>query len=87
MFVGALGAEASNLGLRAVATAGVFLGGGIPTKILPALRSPTFLKTFHAKFPMEALVSNMPVSVIQMNNSALLGAAVAATHLADGEIV
>ena len=87
MFVGALGAEASNLGLRAEATAGVFIGGGIPAKILPALRSPTFLKAFHRKSPMEALVSNMPVSVIQMNNSALLGAAVAATHLADGEIV
>ena len=87
LFVGALGAEAGNLGLRALATAGVFLGGGIPAKILPALRSATFLEAFRAKPPMEALVANMPVGVIAVNHAALLGAAVAAAHLADDEIV
>ena len=39
MFIAAYGAEAGNLALRAVATAGVYIGGGIAPKILPALES------------------------------------------------
>ena len=82
LFVGALGAEAGNLGLRSVATAGVYLGGGIPPKILPALRTPTFLDAFRAKAPMEALVDAMPIAVILEPHGALLGAAIAAQRLA-----
>ena len=37
MFVSAYGAEAGNLALRTMATAGVYIGGGIARKILPAL--------------------------------------------------
>ena len=37
MFVDAYGAEAGNLALRAVATAGVYVGGGIAPKLLAAL--------------------------------------------------
>jgi len=49
MFVEILGAEAGNLALRGVATGGVVVGGGIPPKILPALRQPRFLERFTAK--------------------------------------
>ena len=76
MFVSALGAEAGNLGLRSVASAGVYLGGGIPPKILPALKEPEFLAAFRSKEPMDHLVASMPVSVILEPDSALLGAAV-----------
>ena len=78
LFAGVLGAEAGNLGLRSTATAGVFLGGGIPAKILPALRTATFLDAFRAKAPMSRLVAAMPVAVIMEPDAALLGAAVAA---------
>jgi glucokinase len=78
LFVGALGAEAGNLALRAVATAGVYLGGGIPPKILPALRSEGFLDAFRAKAPLGALVAAVPVHVITCADPGLLGAAVAA---------
>ncbi len=81
LFVGALGAEAGNLGLRSVATAGVYLGGGIPPKILPALRAPTFLDAFRSKAPMGALVDAMPIAVILEPHGALLGAAMAAQRL------
>ena len=84
LFTGALGAEAGNLGLRSTATAGVYLGGGIPSKILPALRTATFLDAFRAKAPMNALVEAMPVTVILEPDAALLGAAMAALELADG---
>ena len=84
LFTGALGAEAGNLGLRSTATAGVYLGGGIPSKILPALRTATFLDAFRAKAPMNALVEAMPVTVILEPDAALLGGASAALELADG---
>ena len=82
LFTGALGAEAGNLGLRALATAGVYIGGGIAPRILPALASPQFLHAFRAKGPMEGLMQSMPIRVIRAANPALLGAAVAARDLA-----
>lgn len=81
LFVGALGAEAGNLGLRSVATGGVFLGGGIPAKILPALHTETFIRAFLEKSPMNALVDKMPIAVILESRASLLGAAIAADEL------
>ncbi len=49
LFVGAYGAEAGNLALRTVATGGVFIGGGIAPKILPALTAGTFMHAFRSK--------------------------------------
>ena len=81
MFVSAYGAEAGNLALRGVATAGVFVGGGIAPKILPALRDGRFIQAFRAKGPMTELVSRMPVKVILNAEAGLLGAAVYAQQL------
>jgi glucokinase len=76
LFVSAYGAEAGNMGLRVVATAGVYVGGGIAPKILPALRSGLFMEAFAAKAPLDHLVGKMPVAVILNKQSGLLGAAV-----------
>jgi glucokinase len=76
MFVEAYGAEAGNLALGAVATRGVFIGGGIAPKILPALTTGTFLKAFRSKAPFESMLDRMPVKVILNAESGLLGAAV-----------
>ena len=81
MFAEAYGAEAGNLGLRGVATSGVFVGGGIALKILPALKDGRFMDAFRAKAPMSALVGQMPVHVIVNPDAGLLGAAVAAQRL------
>ena len=86
LFTAALGAEAGNLGLRALATAGVYVGGGIAPRILPALASPVFLDAFRAKGPMEGLMKSMPVRVIRAANPALLGAAVAARDLVSAPV-
>jgi glucokinase len=83
MFVSAYGAEAGNLALRGVATAGVFVGGGIAPKILPALKDGRFIDAFRAKGPMTELVSRMPVMVILNPEAGLLGAAVYAQELAE----
>lgn len=81
MFVDAYGAEAGNLALRSVATGGVYIGGGIAPKILPALRDGRFLAAFGAKPPMADLLAKMPVQVILNPEAGLLGAAVAAQEL------
>jgi glucokinase len=81
IFVEAYGAEAGNLGLRGVATAGVYIGGGIAPKILPALQNGRFIQAFGAKAPMADLVAAMPVSVIVKQDAGLLGAAIAAQQL------
>jgi glucokinase len=81
MFVSAYGAEAGNLALRGVALAGVFVGGGIAPKILPALQDGTFIEAFRAKGSMSALVEKVPVKVILSPEAGLLGAAVHAQDL------
>jgi glucokinase len=76
MFVAAYGAEAGNLALRAVATAGIYVGGGIAPKILPALETGTFVDAFKAKEPLSAFVATIPIAVILNSEAGLLGAAV-----------
>lgn len=83
IFVSAYGAEAGNLALRSMAAAGVFLGGGIAPKILPALLAGRFVEAFSAKAPMSDFLAQVPVSVILNQRAGLLGAAVHA-HLAAG---
>ena len=76
LFVEAYGAEAGNLALRTVATGGVFVGGGIAPKILPALTDGRFLRAFREKSPVGPLLEAMPVKVILNTEAGLLGAAV-----------
>jgi len=82
LFVSAYGAEAGNIGLRCVATAGVYVGGGIAPKILPALESGLFLDAFRNKEPMAHLLATMPLNVILNPDAGLLGAAVHAQQMA-----
>ena len=74
--IDAYGAEAGNVALRAVATGGVFIGGGIAPKILRALTTGAFMRAFTAKPPLEEMLRKMPVKIILNANAALLGAAV-----------
>jgi glucokinase len=75
IFVSAYGAAAGNLALTALSTRGMYLGGGIAPRILPAMRWPEFLDAFLAKAPMDALVARVPVRVILNAGAGLLGAA------------
>lgn len=77
-FVSAYGAAAGNLALTTLATGGIYVGGGIAPRILPALQWPAFIESFLAKPPMEALVSRVPVRVILNPRAGLLGAATCA---------
>jgi glucokinase len=74
-FVSVLGAEAGNLALKLLATGGVYLGGGIPPRILPALRDGRFMKAYLRKGRFANLLERMPVHVILNAKAGLLGAA------------
>ncbi len=75
LFIAVYGAEASNLALKAMATGGLFLAGGISPKILSKLKGPAFMKAFLDKGRMRPLVESMPVSVVTNEKAGLLGAA------------
>ena len=45
LFVELYGAEAGNLALKSLATGGVFIGGGIGAKIVPAMLDGTFIRS------------------------------------------
>jgi len=75
-FVSILGAEAGNLALKVLSTGGVYLGGGIPHRILPALQEDErLMRSFRRKGRMSHLLAQMPVYVILNPKVALLGAA------------
>jgi glucokinase len=82
MFVSAYGAEAGNLALRGLALGGIYVGGGIAPKILPAIRGGAFMLAFRDKAPMAEMLSKVPVKIILNEEAGLLGAASCANELA-----
>lgn len=68
------GAEAGNMALRALTFGGVYLGGGIAPKILPALQR-SFVRGYLAKGRFAKLLADVPVHVSLDPRTALLGAA------------
>jgi glucokinase len=75
LFVSVLGAEAGNMALTVLATGGVYLGGGISPRILPALRQEVFMQAFLNKGRLSDFLENVPVYVILNPMIALIGAA------------
>lgn len=84
IFVSCLGAEASNMALKTMAIGGVYLGGGIPVKLLPHIQSVAFLHAFNDKGRLSGLMENTPVLVIFNDQAALLGAAHSALEKSTG---
>ena len=75
MFCALYGAEAGNLALKCMALGGVFVGGGIAPKILPALQRGGFVKAYLDKGRFGTLLRTLPVSVALNPRAPLLGAA------------
>jgi glucokinase len=74
-FVSILGAEAGNLALKVMAMGGVYLGGGIPPKILNKLKDGTFMASFVNKGRFAEMLAQIPVYVILNDKTALFGSA------------
>ena len=79
MFVSIFGAVAGNLALTGMTTGGVYLGGGIPPKILSKLKENIFMKAFTNKGRFKGFLEKIPVRVILNDKAALIGAAYCAT--------
>ena len=76
MFISILGSVSGNLALTGMASGGVYLGGGIPPKILPKLKDDIFMESFIDKGRFRDFLEKVPVRVILNDRAALLGAAV-----------
>ena len=74
LFVDFYGAEAGNLALKGLTRGGVFIGGGIAPKILPALRDGRFIEAFKAKGRFRPLLETLPVKVATNQRAPLIGA-------------
>ncbi len=74
-FVTILGAEAGNLALKVLSTGGLFIGGGIPPRVLPALADGRFMQAFFRKGRFAHILRNIPVAVITNPDATLFGAA------------
>ena len=82
IFLQILGAEAANLGLKCLATGGVYVAGGIPTKILDAIKKGDLLEAFlrpGSKF--HQVRSSFPLHVVLHPEIGLLGSSKIARNL------
>jgi len=75
LFISILGAESSNMALKVMANGGVYLGGGIPPRILSLLKTGLFMKSFTDKGRFTSMLTKVPVYVILNPKTALFGAA------------
>lgn len=76
MFVRVLAVEASNMAFKVFATGGVYLGGGIPPRILPIIQSKLFKDAYLSHAVLGDLLKRFPVRVILNTDTALEGAAI-----------
>lgn len=81
LFLVAYGAFAGDMALACLARGGVFLAGGIATKLLPLLPQSGFSAAFNAKAEHTAIAARIPIHVATDPRLGLLGA----LRLATGE--
>lgn len=83
LFVSIYGAAAGNLALLAMASGGVFIGGGIAPKIIWKLKEGAFMRAFRDKGRLADIIEHFPVKVVMNDSAALLGAALQASRMLD----
>jgi glucokinase len=81
LFAACLGNIAGDHALAVMARGGVYLAGGVASKILPQLRAPRFREAFCAKGAHSALLMKIPVRAITSERVGVLGAARLASEL------
>ena len=81
LFVSLYGAQAGNLALTVMSVGGVYIGGGIVTKMLPKMTSGMFMQSFTDKGRFAQLLQDMPVRILLNPKAAQVGAAHAAREL------
>lgn len=75
LFTSILGAQAGNLAMTVSSFGGMYLGGGIPPRIIDYIRSPIFRESFENKGRLKPMIADIPIYLITHPNTALFGAA------------
>jgi len=76
MFIDCYASEAANLALKGMTLGGVYIGGIIAPRIIPALGRGRFMRRFVKRGKMESVLASVPVRVIIEEKTGLQGAAV-----------
>jgi glucokinase len=79
VFVRAYGTAAGNLALSVLASGGVYIAGGIASKIVRLLAAGPFMEAFRDKGRLSGVMARIPVRVILTGDVALYGAAAVAS--------
>ena len=74
LFIEILAAECSNMALKMLTSGGVYIGGGIPPKILSLFEKYNFLDVYAQKGRFAELVRSFPIHIILNPRTPLLGA-------------
>jgi len=74
LFMKIYGAQAGNLALTCLPTAGIYVTGGIASKNLAFLKNSEFLISFNNKGRMQNLLESIPVSIVTNTDAGLIGA-------------
>jgi glucokinase len=82
LFMELYGAQAGNLALTALATGGVYLGGGIAPRLAQELVASRFVERFRGKGRLRRIVERIPIRIVMDDKTALQGAAACAGALA-----
>lgn len=73
MFLDAYGGEIGNFALKIMPYSGIYIAGGIATKILPLIEDSDFVETFLSKGRMKPLLEKMPLNIVTNTEVALQG--------------
>ncbi len=73
LFVDILAAEAANLALKVLATGGIYLGGGMPPRVLSFFDQERFMRIF-CRGVYREMLADIPVHIIRDPKTALIGA-------------
>jgi len=74
LFVDILAAETANLALKVMATGGIYIGGGLPPRMLPFFEPKRFMTVF-ARGVYREMLGAIPVHILLNPKTALIGAA------------
>ena len=73
LFVDILAAESANLALKVLATGGIYVGGGMPSRVLPFFDRERFMRIF-CRGVYQKMLADIPVNIIRDPKTALIGA-------------
>ncbi len=75
IFLSILSTKVGDVMVTFIPSAGVFLGGGLSSRLLPYLKEPSFMQSVLRKGRFSSLCETIPVSVIMAEQPSLYGAA------------